>query len=138
MQYCLNLRFLIYEWTINYDFHNDLLLLSVLTCGRLRNLQTFAESLSYLAYARPFKNPAYTKNANRRTKNLKTVLTQERERERTERERRRAEREERMDIDAPASATEGAEGEEERKERKESPEEEEDIPSCTFRNKYFG
>ncbi|PAV17007.1 ino eighty subunit 6 [Pyrrhoderma noxium] len=55
---------------------------------------SFAESLSYLHYARPFKNPAYTKNTNRRTKNLKAVLTQERERERAERERRRIEREE--------------------------------------------
>ncbi|KAF7800152.1 hypothetical protein EIP86_011398 [Pleurotus ostreatoroseus] len=63
---------------------------------------TLAEQLSYVHYARPFKNPHYTKNANRRTKNLKTVLTQERERERVERERRRQEREERMDVDGEA------------------------------------
>jgi INO80 complex subunit C len=49
---------------------------------------------------RPFKNPNYTKNINRRAKNLKTVLAQERERERLERERKRAEREEmKMDVD---------------------------------------
>jgi len=52
-----------------------------------------------LSAPRPFKNPAYTKNANRRTKNLKAVLGQERERERLERERRRAEREEAMEVD---------------------------------------
>ena len=56
--------------------------------------KSFAESLSYLQYPRPFKNPEYTKGAQRRTRNLKAVLTQERERERVERERRRAEREE--------------------------------------------
>jgi len=48
---------------------------------------------------RPFKNPNYTKNINRRTKNLKAVLAQERERERVERERRRLEKEEGMDVD---------------------------------------
>ena len=52
---------------------------------------------------RPFKNPAYTKNASRRTKNLKAVLGQERERERLERERRRAEREEAMEVDGAAA-----------------------------------
>ena len=36
---------------------------------------------------------------NRRTKNLKTVLGQERERERVERERRRQERDSQMDVD---------------------------------------
>jgi INO80 complex subunit C len=56
-----------------------------------------------LSAPRPFKNPAYTKNASRRTKNLKAVLGQERERERLEREKRRAEREEAMDIDAAAA-----------------------------------
>lgn len=63
------------------------------------------EQLSYLHAPRPFKNPNYTKNINRRTKNLKTVLSQERERERLERERIRTEKEERaangdaMDVD---------------------------------------
>ena len=52
---------------------------------------------------RPFKNTAYTKNASRRTKNLKAVLGQERERERLEREKRRAEREEAMDVDGTAA-----------------------------------
>ena len=55
---------------------------------------------------RPFKNPNYTKNTNRRTKNSKAVLTQEREREKNERERRRLEREEReeaMDVDGQAA-----------------------------------
>lgn len=67
---------------------------------------TLAEQLSFLHSPRPFKNPNYTKNFNRRTKNLKTVLTQERERERAERERKRQEREEQghaaddaMDVD---------------------------------------
>jgi INO80 complex subunit C len=56
-----------------------------------------------LSAPRPFKNPAYTKNASRRTKNLKAVLGQERERERLERERRRAEREEAMEVDGAAA-----------------------------------
>ncbi|KIM55352.1 hypothetical protein SCLCIDRAFT_304558 [Scleroderma citrinum Foug A] len=54
---------------------------------------TLAEQLSFLHSPRPFKSLVYTKNANRRTKNLKTVLTQERERERAEREQRRQDRE---------------------------------------------
>ncbi|EMD36247.1 hypothetical protein CERSUDRAFT_137884 [Gelatoporia subvermispora B] len=60
---------------------------------------TLAEQFSYLHYPRPFKNPNYTKNVNRRTKNLKAVLTQERERERVERERRRQEKEDSMAVD---------------------------------------
>jgi len=56
-----------------------------------------------LSAPRPFKNPAYTKNASRRTKNLKAVLGQERERERLERGRRRAEREEAMEVDGAAA-----------------------------------
>ncbi|KAJ3001791.1 hypothetical protein NUW54_g6210 [Trametes sanguinea] len=71
-------------------------------CGHAS--QTLAEQLSYLHNPRPFKNPNYTKNVNRRTKNLKAVLTQERERERTERERRRQEREENMDVDGEKKA----------------------------------
>ncbi|TDL19024.1 hypothetical protein BD410DRAFT_900509 [Rickenella mellea] len=67
---------------------------------------TLIESLSYQHIPKPFKNPNYIKNINRRTKNLKAVLTQERERERVERERRRQEREEeinagRLSRDAP-------------------------------------
>lgn len=77
--------------------------------------QTLAEQLSYLNYARPFKNPNYTKNASRRTKNLKNVLTQERERERAERERRRQEREENMDLDSESAPVS----------------KEEEIPTCT-------
>jgi len=38
---------------------------------------------------RPFKNPAYNKNVNRRAKNMKAIISQEREREKAERERRR-------------------------------------------------
>lgn len=72
------------------------------------HIPSLAEQHSYLHAPRPFKNPAYTKNINRRTKNLKTVLGQERERERVERERRR---EEGMDVD-------GEEGEE--------------IPTCEY------
>lgn len=63
--------------------------------------QSLAEQLSYLHSPRPFKNPNYTKNVNRRAKNLKNVLSQERERERAERERRRVEKEENtaMEVD---------------------------------------
>jgi len=61
--------------------------------------QTLAEQLSYLQTPRPFKNPDYVKNANRRTKNLKTVLSQERERDRLWREQKKQERLESMDVD---------------------------------------
>jgi len=63
--------------------------------------QSLAEQFSYLHSPRPFKNPNYTKNVNRRAKNLKAVLAQERERERAERERRRSEKMEgnAMDVD---------------------------------------
>jgi hypothetical protein len=71
---------------------------------------------------RPFKNPEYTKNVNRRTKNLKNVLAAERERERVERERRRAEREERMQVDG-----EGEGG----------MQDEEDLPSCAWHANCF-
>ncbi|OAX41816.1 hypothetical protein K503DRAFT_441468 [Rhizopogon vinicolor AM-OR11-026] len=68
--------------------------------GSTTHTPTLAEQLSYLQSPRPFKNPNYTKNVNRRTKNLKTVLGQERERERVERERRRQERDSQaMDVD---------------------------------------
>ncbi|KAF7419500.1 chromatin-remodeling complex subunit ies6 [Pleurotus ostreatus] len=53
---------------------------------------------------RPFKNPNYTKNANRRTKNLKAVLGQEKERERAERERRRQQKSESMEVDEGAES----------------------------------
>ncbi|KAG2143343.1 hypothetical protein BD769DRAFT_1422752, partial [Suillus cothurnatus] len=60
--------------------------------GSTTHTPTLAEQLSYLHGPRPFKNPNYTKNANRRTKNLKI-------RERVERERRRQERDSQvMDI----------------------------------------
>ncbi|KAN0138646.1 hypothetical protein V8E53_003634 [Lactarius tabidus] len=68
-------------------------------------IPTLAEQLSILSAPRSFKNAAYTKNASRRTKNLKTVLGQERERERLEREKRRKEREEAMEVDGPTSAS---------------------------------
>ena len=61
---------------------------------------SLAAQLSYLNQPRPFKNPAYTKHVNRRTKTLKTVLGQERDREKTEREVRRQES---MKIDSEAS-----------------------------------
>ncbi|KAL4063441.1 hypothetical protein J3A83DRAFT_4362469 [Scleroderma citrinum] len=77
---------------------------------------TLAEQLSFLHSPRPFKNPSYTKNLNRRTKNLKTVLTQERERERAERERKRQQKEEQeraaevaMDVDTDNNAKKGGE-----------------------------
>ncbi|KAH0826367.1 hypothetical protein J3R83DRAFT_5329 [Lanmaoa asiatica] len=63
--------------------------------------QTLAEQLSLLHLPRPFKNTAYARNTNRRTKNLKTVLGQERERERTDRERRRLERDVAEEEDVP-------------------------------------
>ncbi|KIM72848.1 hypothetical protein PILCRDRAFT_737092 [Piloderma croceum F 1598] len=70
------------------------------------HIPTLGERLSYLHAPRPFKNPHYTKNINRRAKNLKTVLSQERERERVERERKRMGKEEKaenggdgMDVD---------------------------------------
>ena len=80
-------------------------------------LQSLAEQLSYLQYPRPFKNPNYTKNANRRTKNLKAVLTQEREREKNERERRRLEKEESMDVDGQPAQEDPLE---------------DDLPTCEF------
>ncbi|KAF8801166.1 hypothetical protein BYT27DRAFT_7115718, partial [Phlegmacium glaucopus] len=64
---------------------------------------SIAVQLSYLHEPRPFKNLAYTKNVNRRTKNLKTVLGQERDREKTEREARRLKKEESMKDDSQAS-----------------------------------
>ncbi|KAH8096827.1 hypothetical protein BXZ70DRAFT_944718 [Cristinia sonorae] len=59
---------------------------------------TLAEQLSYLHYPRPFKNPNYSKNVNRRAKNLKNVLTQEREKDRAHRERRKEAMEDYMDT----------------------------------------
>ncbi|KAJ3937663.1 MAG: YL1 nuclear protein C-terminal domain-containing protein [Lentinula lateritia] len=65
------------------------------------HVATLAEQLSYLHLPRPFKNPEYTKNLNRRAKNLKNVMGQERERERAEREKRRLEKAEKdaMEVD---------------------------------------
>ena len=64
---------------------------------------SLAAQLSYLNQPRPFKNPAYTKHVNRRTKTLKTVLGQERDREKAEREVRRLRKEESMKDDPEAS-----------------------------------
>ncbi|KAF8872396.1 hypothetical protein BD779DRAFT_1631137 [Infundibulicybe gibba] len=76
------------------------------------HIPTLAEQLSYLHHPRPFKNPQYAKNSNsRRAKNLKAVLTQERERERVERERRRLEREH-LSEDAIAMQVDAKEDEE--------------------------
>lgn len=62
---------------------------------------TLSEQLSYMHLPKPFKNPNYTKNVNRRAKNLKNVMSQERERERAEREKRKQEKWEsgEMDVD---------------------------------------
>jgi INO80 complex subunit C len=78
--------------------------------------QSLVEQFSYVNEYRPFKNPEYRKNHNRRAKNLKTVLTQERERERAEREKKRAEKQvgTAMDVDGDTGV------------------EEEEIPTCTF------
>jgi len=64
---------------------------------------SLAAQLSYLNQPRPFKNPAYTKHINRRTKTLKTVLGQERDREKSEREVRRLRKEESMKDDPEAT-----------------------------------
>jgi len=74
--------------------------------------QSLATQLSYLHHPRPFKNPNYTKNVNRRAKNLKTVLGQEREREKAEREARRLQREAALHAGEPV------------------PEALEDVPTC--------
>ncbi|KAJ3742948.1 YL1 nuclear protein C-terminal domain-containing protein [Lentinula detonsa] len=68
------------------------------------HVPSLAEQLSYLYLPRPFKNPEYAKNLNRRAKNLKNVMGQERERERADREKRRLEKMEKdaqdaMDVD---------------------------------------
>jgi len=68
------------------------------------HIPTLGEQLSYLHAPRPFKNPNYTKNINRRAKNLKTVLSQEREREKAEREKKRLEKAERAEIGADQDA----------------------------------
>ncbi|KAF8623747.1 hypothetical protein AX15_006192 [Amanita polypyramis BW_CC] len=62
------------------------------------HLPSLAEQLSYMHLPRPFKNPNYNKNVNRRAKNLKAVIGQEREREKAERERRRLLKQERPDA----------------------------------------
>lgn len=61
----------------------------------LISFQTLGESLSYLHLPRPFKNPYYTKNVNRRTKGLKFVLAGEREKIRQERDKAK----DAMDVD---------------------------------------
>lgn len=69
---------------------------------------SLVEQFSYVNGYRPFKNPEYTKNHNRRAKNLKAVLTQERERERVEREKKRAEKQDgtAMDVDGDTGVEE--------------------------------
>ncbi|KAG9092064.1 chromatin-remodeling complex subunit ies6 [Ceratobasidium sp. 370] len=58
--------------------------------------KSLVESLSYAHYPRPFKNPAYTKNTNRRAKSAKQVLGAEREREKLGREKAKPQG---MDVD---------------------------------------
>jgi INO80 complex subunit C len=58
--------------------------------------KSLVESLSYAHYPRPFKNPAYTKNTNRRAKSAKQVLGAEREREKLGREKAKSQG---MDVD---------------------------------------
>ncbi|KAL1731302.1 YL1 nuclear protein C-terminal domain-containing protein [Schizophyllum commune] len=69
------------------------------TCRPAR--ASLGERLSFLHYPKPFKNPKYTKNSNRRTKNIKAILNQERERDKVELERLRAEK---MDVDGASPA----------------------------------
>ncbi|KAI0030445.1 hypothetical protein K488DRAFT_54226, partial [Vararia minispora EC-137] len=73
-------------------------------------VRSLSEQLSYLHAPRPFKNPAYTKNAGRRAKNVKAVLAQERERARAAAERMAVDGEEQdmdpltyLSIEAPPS-----------------------------------
>nr|GAT52008.1 predicted protein [Mycena chlorophos] len=81
-------------------------------------LPSLAEQLSYLDYPRPFKNPDYLKKGSKRSKHIKAVLTQERERERVERERRQQERiESGMEVDGETTPAVG--------------EDEEDFPTYT-------
>ena len=47
--------------------------------------QTLPEQLSFMHIPKPFKNPAYTKNATRRTQTLKTLLSREKERDKAAR-----------------------------------------------------
>jgi INO80 complex subunit C len=68
---------------------------------------SFAETLSYLHEPRPFKNPNYTKNHNRRAKTLKQVLNAERERVRVEREKLRMVLEAEAEAAASAATGEG-------------------------------
>lgn len=53
------------------------------------HIPSLAEQYSYLHTIKPFKNPNYTKNFQRRVRNLKTILAQEREYEKADRERHR-------------------------------------------------
>ncbi|KAF8599878.1 hypothetical protein BDV93DRAFT_476990 [Ceratobasidium sp. AG-I] len=66
---------------------------------------SLVESLSYAHYPRPFKNPAYTKNTNRRAKSAKQVLGAEREREKLGREKIKAQG---MDVDLVEDPEAGA------------------------------
>lgn len=67
-----------------------------------RFLQSLSESLSYLHLPRPFKNPYYSKNVNRRTKGLKFVLAAERERLRQGQDKAK----ESMEVDGEEQKTE--------------------------------
>ena len=55
----------------------------------MTDIKSLAEQYSYLHTIKPFKNPNYTKNFQRRVRNLKTILAQEREYEKADRERHR-------------------------------------------------
>ena len=92
--------------------------------------QTLAEHLSLLHLPRPFKSTTYARNPTRRTKNLKNVLGQERERERAARERRRVAREERaaMAVD-PGGEAMHVDGDGDTGETRDD--EEDDVPTCT-------
>src|ERR1700761_540452 len=101
---------------------------------------SLAEQFNFLHEPKPFKNPYYTKNINRRAKTLKSVLNAERERERLEREKKR---EALLKAQAPAEGGEAnmeVDGEEKEKKEGEETEErpssstifEEDEPTCEF------
>jgi hypothetical protein len=92
-----------------------------------RDWKTLAEQLSYLHLPKPFKNPQYTKNINRRVKNLKTVLGQEREREKADRERRRQ-----VPLDAGAQPPEETMEVDGETNRAKTVDEDKEAPTCMF------
>ena len=108
---------------------------------KLTPIQTlsFAESQSYVNESRSFKHASYTRTTGRqRTRNLKAVLTQERERDRADAARRRAARQEAEAAAAAAAESKGNEdamqvdGESAPAAAQITTTEEEELPTCKF------